>query len=297
MRRSVLIFIVYFGKWPPWIDFFLESCRANPTIDWLIIGDSPPPESRPANVRHLVIGFEDYQALVSSKLDIRFRPAHAHKLCDVRPALAYIHRELAEGYDFVGFGDVDLVYGDIRRFYDEQILESYDALSTHPERVSGHFFLMRNTDELASAFMRSPRWRRKLEEPANAWFDENDFAAALRRRGAGMVLRGRRSQLRFFFREAYTTPAATDRMRWYWRDGQLTNEFYPHRGFLYLHFMNWHNSRYYGGRPYIVPGTPAPWERLERIVQMDWRDAARDGFMISPAGIQPIEPLTYGTGR
>jgi hypothetical protein len=44
----------------------------------------------------------------------------------------------------------------------------------------------------------------------------------------------------------------------------------------------------------VKPGTEAPWAGLQNVVQMDWRDAAERGFMISPSGIQPIARQTYG---
>ena len=82
-------------------------------------------------------------------------------------------------------------------------------------------------------------------------------------------------------------------MRWYWQDGQLTNEFYPHHPFMYLHFMSWHSNRWYKDQPGADANAPAPWSVLPELVQMDWRDARKSGFMISPAGIQPIERPRY----
>ena len=141
MPRSILILIPHFGPWPEWIDFFVESCRANRSIDWVLISDQPPPENKAGNVRCLRTSFDDYQALVGRRLGIAFDPSAPYKLCDIRPALGAIHPDLIAGYDFFGFGDLDLIYGDIRAFYDEETLELYDALSTHAERVSGHLFL------------------------------------------------------------------------------------------------------------------------------------------------------------
>lgn len=96
------------------------------------------------------------------------------------------------------------------------------------------------------------------------------------------------------FREAYSTPGATDRMRWYWVDGVLTNEDYPHHPFMYLHFMSWHSNRWLDSQNHVRPGAKAPWQQLDQIVQMDWRRARKEGFMISPQGIQSIERATYG---
>ncbi|RUQ45547.1 hypothetical protein D8M30_15595, partial [Corynebacterium pseudodiphtheriticum] len=60
-----IIFIIpYFGCWPFWMPFFLESCRHNPDIDWLLFSDCPMPANVPTNVRIEHITFADYCTLV-----------------------------------------------------------------------------------------------------------------------------------------------------------------------------------------------------------------------------------------
>jgi hypothetical protein len=289
MTASVAILIPYFGDWPAWINFFVESCRANRTIDWIIVSDSDPPENRAPNISHVRTSFGDYKARISEALDIRFNPEQPYKLCDVRPALPLVHRELVGRYDFVGFGDLDVIYGDLRAFYDSEILSNYDLLSSHRNRVSGHLCLMRNTDETVTAFKRAPKWKRIFEQPENVGFDEAALFRVLTGSRAKASAWLGRKQPRGFFREAYSTPGPTDGMRWYWRDGMLTNEFYPHHPFMYLHFMSWHSNRWYADQPGVAADLPAPWSLLRQIVRMDWRDARKQGFMISPAGIEPIE--------
>lgn len=293
MRHSIVILIPWFGPWPQWIDFFVESCRANPTIDWVIFTDAEPPENAAPNVRFERTSFADYKARVSATLGIRFDPADPYKLCDIRPALGEVHRDIVRRYDFFGFGDIDLVYGNIRETYDAETLDLYDALSSHPERCSGHLFLMRNREEMVSGFRRVTGWRRRMEEEAYNGFDEAGLYNLFRGRKAKLLAAVGRKPLRGLFREAYTSPVPGARMRWYWREGRLTNEFYPHRGFLYLHFMHWRSSRWYGSFPHIAPDAQPPWSRLEEVVRMDWREARANGFMISPEGIGPIELPRY----
>jgi hypothetical protein len=280
---SVAILIPYFGPWPAWIDFFVESCRANRTIDWILFGDAAPPENRAPNVRHVTISFDDYKARLSEAFGHDVSGVHPYKLCDFKPALPFVHERLVAGYDFVGFGDLDVIYGDLRSFYDEQTLDAHDLLSSQKDRVSGHLFLMRNVESLLTLFQRVPGWKDALRREDYICFDERRLFNALH--GSGRLLRrplAERSRL--FFREAYSTPAATDRMRWFWQKGVLTNEYYPHQPFMYLHFMSWHSSRWLE-----TPGAEAPWPQLAQLVQMDWRSARKEGFMISPQGIQPIE--------
>ena len=292
-RPSIAIVIAHFGPWPVWVNFFLESCRANKTVNWILFSDADPPDNRCANVKHVTIDFREYRKQISRELGIEVEADDPYKLCDIKPALPLIHAELLGSYDFVGFGDLDVIYGDIRAIYDEHILSNYDLLSTSPDRVSGHFCLMRNRTDLITAFRRARGWKDAMSRRDNVGFDERAFYNVFR--GArGRFLRPLGSpSMRCFFREAYSTPVATRDMRWYWKNGRLSNEFYPDQDFLYLHFMYWQSNRWFAGQKHVLPGAAAPWSQLEEVVRMDWRNARRDGFMISPAGIEPIEPRTY----
>lgn len=268
-----------------WINFFIESCRSNRGIDWIVFNDVPPPDNRARNVRHVRVGFNDYNTLVSEALGIRFAPADPYKICDIRPALPYVHRKLLEGYDFVGFGDLDVIYGDILSFYDEATLSRYDLLSSHPTRVSGHFCVMRNTPEMVEAFKEIRGWESAFARQDHIGFDERDFYKLLRGRRS---LLPRRSPARScLFREAYSTPGAARSMRWCWKDGQLTNEFYPQHPFMYLHLMNWHSNRWFAHQG-VAADAPPPWKLIAQVVHTDWRDARTDGFMISQNGIEAI---------
>jgi hypothetical protein len=285
-KIRIAILIPYFGNLPAWMNFFVESCGRNRDIDWLIFNDGPPPENTASNVRHIRTGFDDYKLLLSDALNIRFTPASPYKLCDIKPALPYVHRDLVGDYDFVGFGDLDVIYGDIRSVYDDETLARYDLLSSHPDRVSGHLCLMRNSPEMVRAFEQAHGWKEAFTRPGYVEFDERAFFKIFRSRrrwiGPGM-----QSRL-CLFREGYSTPGAAHDMRWFWKDGRLTNEFYPQHPFMYLHFMSWHSNRWYAHPQGVAADALPPWKSLEDIVQMDWRQARRQGFMISQNGIEPI---------
>lgn len=294
MTQSIAIIIPYFGQWPDWIDFFIESCRPNRTVDWFLIGDAQPPGNRARNVRHVAVSFDDYKAQLSRELGSDLSAIVPYKLCDLKPALPFVHADLVQGYDFVGFGDLDVIYGDIRSFYDAATLDAFDVLSSHRDRVSGHLFLMRNREELVTLYQRVPGWTDTLRTGTITCFDERGFFNALRPRRRLLGPRPPVEPSRMFFHEAYSTPGATGSMRWYWANGVLTNEDYPHHPFMYLHFMSWHSSRWLAGQGHGSIGAKAPWQRLKRVVRMDWRGARKDGFMISPQGIEPIERATDG---
>lgn len=294
--HSIVLIGTWFGSWPPWIDFFLVSCGVNRNVDWLIFTDQPAPPSTPSNVRIVVTSFSDYKSLLGQALNISVHDnANEYKLCDFRPALGHVHHEYIKGYDFFGYTDFDVIYGDIRGIYDDHLLARYDALATHTMHISGHLFLMRNTKEMRTAFMSIKGWRDMYQAPRHVNVDENEFYksyfASGRSRRSRVISLGRRRP--FYFREAYSTPMPTTDMRWYWKGGVLSNEFYPHKSFLYLHFMVWHSNKWYLVLPNVTPGAAAPWQGRDDIVQIDWQRGREEGFMISPAGIGPIEVRAY----
>ncbi|PWU10345.1 MAG: hypothetical protein C5B47_02240 [Verrucomicrobia bacterium] len=48
---SILLINPFFGPWPPWMAAFLESCRFNADIHWLLLGDQSTSWQMPPNVR------------------------------------------------------------------------------------------------------------------------------------------------------------------------------------------------------------------------------------------------------
>lgn len=137
-RPSILFLIPYFGHWPFWMPLFLESCRYNPDIDWLLISDCPVPVGLPDNVTVQAMDFPAYCRLATARLGITFTPEDPYKLCDIKPALGHIHEKSLQGYDFWAFGDLDVVYGDLRAWLSDELLARYDVITSHSRRVAGH---------------------------------------------------------------------------------------------------------------------------------------------------------------
>lgn len=298
MDPWLIMLIPYFGRWPAWINLFIESCKWNPGVRWRFHTDCREPENKATNVDYVHLSFDDYKALVRERLEIAFNPADPYKLCDLRPCLAYIHEREVAGFQFFGYGDIDVIYGNIDNFYTSEIRERFDVLSTHPERLSGHFTVLRNTVAFRHAFERIAGYRLLLEKTSYAGMDEGAFKSVFCPGGnkPSVVKRSVNSDPRLLFEERYSTVLSPRGwhdgtvaypQRWFWRRGCLTNEYDAEREFLYLHFMRWQSGRWQSDFP--APGEAA-WIGLEQIVRLDWRVAVTDGFCISPAGFTPIGP-------
>lgn len=284
MSPSLAIIGFYFGQWPEWIEFFIETCKWNPDIHWFIYTDRGPPENRADNVLIRHISFADYKALARRRTGITADPDNPYKLCDLRPAQGHIHADDIAGYDFFGFGDLDVFYGHIRGIFTDALLDAHDVLSTHPEIVSGHFAVLRNTDALRRAYELMPAFDHWMHKPDYFRVDDREFSRLFEPGGALAHLRTR-------FVEEYSTILSprgwhdgtmTYPLLWSWKNGRLTNTADGEREFLYLHVMRWKSLRHAAA---TLAATEGAWTRLDRIVKFDWRHAGRDGFCISPDGI------------
>lgn len=143
----VCILGVYIGKLPEYFDCWLESCGYNTTIDFIIITDQIL-DSHFNNVRVFNLSLEDIGKRASKKLGFEVSLKTPFKLCDFKPAYGIIFSELFEGYDYWGYCDFDLIWGDIRKFFVEYDLASYDKFLP-----LGHLTLYRNTAENNVRFM------------------------------------------------------------------------------------------------------------------------------------------------
>lgn len=251
---SILFIIPYFGRWPFWMPFFVESCRANPDIHWLLVGDCGELADLPPNVRQRAMNFADYCRFISGRLGFEFVPQNPYKLCDLKPAFGFIHEEDVAGYDYWGFSDLDVVYGNLRAYFTPERLNRYKFFSTHERRVSGHLCLMRNERPLRELFLRIPDFRARAQDQKHQGLDEGAFTRLFLWRKnfpeplfrlVGLFNPWRRAAE---FREAFSTPNTSRRWiggghdfpdHWRWEDGRLTNSRDGAREFPYLHFLKW----------------------------------------------------------
>jgi hypothetical protein len=300
--KSIVMIIAYFGKWPDWIHFFMASCAANPTIDWLIYTDCDAPENTPTNVRIRTLEFGDYQRLIRERLTPGFQAASPYKMCDVKPFLGFLHRDEIEGYDWFGFGDLDVVYGNLRRFITDDVLERHEVFSSHAGRLSGHFALFENSLKHREMFRKIRGWEAALSDPKTIGLDEAQLGQLYRRfNWAPRKIRKRlwshfgRFSATVFYEEQHSTifsnipwldgTTGMDQPDvWFWCDGELKNSRDGDRQFMYLHFMNWKSPKHL---PKALRDQPAAWQNLDALVHVDHRDPA--GWKITSGGFLPVE--------
>jgi len=275
--KSIVLLMPWFGPWPAWMELFLSSCRFNPTVKWVLLSDQPCPSHLPDNVALVPLSMGEFSGLVATRLDLPgFNLVQAYKVCDLRFAFGRIFAEHIQGYDLFGFGDLDVVYGNLRAFLTDEVL-SHNVVSCHKHRLSGHFCLFANTEVNHDLYLEVEDWRGKFMDPRHLAVDD----------------RTKFTRPNSLYFESFNTPHCrqivwTNGLRrypreWYWKQGRLTNNM-DAREFLYFHFMVWKGGRcgrmFGGGQferlPVLIHDAPAGagWRINERGF---WRpaDAAR----------------------
>lgn len=149
MNRCCFI-VCWFGKLPVYFDVWMETCEYNPSFDYLVFTDAKEPSFHPLNVNFINMTLPEFvekaQIAIGSSISIK-RP---YRICDFRPMFGKIFETELQGYDFWGFCDVDVVFGNLKKFITDEILNSYDAIFN-----GGHLSLLRNIEEINTLYMRS----------------------------------------------------------------------------------------------------------------------------------------------
>ena len=162
----------HFGPWPGWMRVWLMGCRANPTIDFLVVSDQPDLPDAPPNVRLAVTSLGAFQDLAAERLGRPVTVRSVYKLCDYKPTYGYLFADQLQAYDYWGHTDLDVMYGDLRRFLTAAELSRYDVLTARREFLVGHFTLYRNAPQLRRLFEQSADFPRLLDVDQVLSFDE-----------------------------------------------------------------------------------------------------------------------------
>ena len=143
--KSIVIIFPYFGILPPQYKMWRESALQNPNIDFMFFTDANVEPAK--NILVHKMQFEQFQHLAQKAFDFPIVLDRPYKLCEYKQAYGYILQDYIKGYDFWGFGDLDLVYGDIRSFITEEVLNHKFLLGW------GHLTLLHNDEETNKYFM------------------------------------------------------------------------------------------------------------------------------------------------
>lgn len=176
-QKTIALLTCYIGPLPWYFDYFVHSCGFNPTVDFFICTDDTEWRGNlPANVKILYATLEDISETAARKLGFEVNIGTGYKLCDFKPAYGFIFSDLLGHYDFWGHCDIDIIFGCIRDFITDDLLDNYDLISVRHDYISGCFLLYRNVAKLNMLFMQSKDHKKVFSSPRHYCFDETNFA-------------------------------------------------------------------------------------------------------------------------
>lgn len=173
--RKIAMIVCYFGKIPWYFRFFAKSCAYNPDVDFFLVTDIHFPEKLPDNIIIVRKTLEEIRLLAQEKFAFEVALYTPYKLCDFKPAYGFLFSELLTEYDFWGHGDLDVVYGNIRKFITDEMMDNFDVICSRPEYVPGYFTLFRNNEVGQKLFMHSRDYKTVFQDAENFCFDETNW--------------------------------------------------------------------------------------------------------------------------
>ena len=171
--KTICFLVLYFGKLPENFQIWLNSCKYNPTINWIIFTDDKTKYAYPANVSVIFTTFSEVQSTFQTYYDFQISLSNPYKLCDYKVAYGEVFQEYIKDFDFWGYCDLDVVFGDIRKFLSKDVLNSYSKILS-----LGHFTLFLNNNKInriyRSKYDNCERYIEVFSSRKNYSFDEYD---------------------------------------------------------------------------------------------------------------------------
>lgn len=144
--KSIAMIMPYFGSLPAQYAAWRYTAERNATVDFHLFTDAEVAEGTNIIVHRMT--FEEFAELFRKAFEFEIVLDRPYKLCEYKPAYGYVLQRFIADYDYWGFGDMDLVYGDIRAFLTDEILERYKFFLGY-----GHMTLFRNDADTNAYFM------------------------------------------------------------------------------------------------------------------------------------------------
>ncbi len=177
LSKTIALLTCFIGKLPWYFDYFVYSCKYNPSIDFYIItDDSNYTRKVPDNVKLIHKTLNEVSLLATEKLGFSINISCGYKLCDFKPAYGVIFSDLLTRYDFWGHCDIDIIFGNIRDFITDELLNDYELISVRHDWLSGCFLLYKNSQKLNTLFLHSKDYKKVFSTDKHYCFDETNFA-------------------------------------------------------------------------------------------------------------------------
>lgn len=146
MNNKIAIIVTWFGELPPYFKAWLKSAEKNTTIDFFCFFDHDF-ETKSNNIFLIKSTMQDEINRISKAINEKITINNSYKFCDLRPSFGLGYADYLKDYQFWGYCDIDLVFGDIRTFLTDEVLDKYDRFYEY-----GHLSIFRNNDVMNNLY-------------------------------------------------------------------------------------------------------------------------------------------------
>ena len=171
--KKICLLTVWMGKLPEYFWLWMMTARRNPSVDFYFITDNTGLRDED-NIHFINMTMETVKARFDKILGFPVKLKVPYKLCDFKPLFGKAFSEIVEPYEFWGHCDIDLVFGDIRKFITDELLEQYDKIFD-----AGCFILYRNCETMNTLYERSMEkdnmaypYKKAFQSQFSCYFDE-----------------------------------------------------------------------------------------------------------------------------
>ena len=145
--KKIAFVVVWSGKLPNYFPVWLASCKENPTVDFFVFTDDRTEYDYPVNVKNYYFSFEELKQKFCDIFPFEISLEKPYKFCDYKPAYGEAFSSYLTEYDFWGYCDIDVIWGNIREFLTDEVLENNERIFTR-----GHCSLFRNNERVNSYY-------------------------------------------------------------------------------------------------------------------------------------------------
>lgn len=174
-QYKVCIIIPFFGQWPKYFNLFLKSISNTSTLHFAFFTDLEEPSIKLPNVSYTQTTLKDLQKRFSQALGFECVLDQPYKFCDYKPAYGDLFAKEIEGYTHWACGDIDLLYGNVEKFISQDLLASYEVISSRTEHMTGSLSIFSNTPVVNRLYQRSRDYKKVFSSQEVFGFDECNF--------------------------------------------------------------------------------------------------------------------------
>jgi hypothetical protein len=147
LKTKVCIFCVYIGKLPINISHWIISAKFNKNYDWYIFTNDIDRVKVDKNIKFIPISLSSYIDDIKNKLNVEeVNIQTLNRVADFKVMYGHLFEDIAKNYDWWGWTDLDVMYGNFDEFLNDEVYSSNEIIGyiSNSGILFGPFCLLSN---------------------------------------------------------------------------------------------------------------------------------------------------------